>query len=428
MTVQLTVLKEEQASETRVAASPETVKKLKALGVSVTVEAGAGAKSGFDDNDFKHAGAAVTKAIVASLKKADVVVSVRAPSAAKIKSMKSDAVVIGQLNPYQNAAGVKAMAAQKVQAMSMELMPRITRAQSMDVLSSQSNLAGYKAVLDATAEYNRALPMMMTAAGTVPAARVFVMGAGVAGLQAIATAKRLGAIVSATDVRSAAAEQVESLGGTFVMVEPDAGDSGETEGGYAKEMSADYQKRQAELVAEHIAKQDIVICTALIPGRPAPELVTRKMVESMKPGSVLVDLAVEQGGNCKLSQPGKIVRHKGVALVGHQNVPGRLAGNASELYARNILNFIDAFFDKEKKQLAIDWEDEIVQGIGLTRGGEIVHEALAPPDKKKPAAKAAAKSAAKSTATKRKTAAKARTAKAAAKKPAPRKRATGKGA
>ncbi len=428
MTVQLTVLKEEQASETRVAASPETVKKLKALGVSVTVEAGAGAKSGFDDNDFKQAGAAVTKAIVASLKKADVVVSVRAPSAAKIKSMKSDAVVIGQLNPYQNAAGVKVMAAQKVQAMSMELMPRITRAQSMDVLSSQSNLAGYKAVLDATAEYNRALPMMMTAAGTVPAARVFVMGAGVAGLQAIATAKRLGAIVSATDVRAAAAEQVGSLGGTFVTVEPDAGDSGETEGGYAKEMSADYQKRQAELVAEHIAKQDIVICTALIPGRPAPELVTRKMVESMKPGSVLVDLAVEQGGNCKLSKPGKIVRHKGVALVGHQNVPGRLAGNASELYARNILNFIDAFFDKERKQLAIDWEDEIVQGIGLTRGGEIVHEALAPPAKKKPAAKSTAKSAAKSTATKRKTAAKARTVKAAAKKPAPRKRATGKGA
>ncbi len=428
MTVQLTVLKEEQASETRVAASPETVKKLKALGVSVTVEAGAGAKSGFDDNDFKQAGAAVTKAIVASLKKADVVVSVRAPSAAKIKSMKSDAVVIGQLNPYQNAAGVKVMAAQKVQAMSMELMPRITRAQSMDVLSSQSNLAGYKAVLDATAEYNRALPMMMTAAGTVPAARVFVMGAGVAGLQAIATAKRLGAIVSATDVRAAAAEQVGSLGGTFVTVEPDAGDSGETEGGYAKEMSADYQKRQAELVAEHIAKQDIVICTALIPGRPAPELVTRKMVESMKPGSVLVDLAVEQGGNCKLSKPGKIVRHKGVALVGHQNVPGRLAGNASELYARNILNFIDAFFDKERKLLAIDWEDEIVQGIGLTRGGEIVHEALAPPAKKKPAAKATAQSAAKSKATKRKTAAKARTVKAAAKKPAPRKRATGKGA
>ncbi|CAI8313519.1 MAG TPA: Re/Si-specific NAD(P)(+) transhydrogenase subunit alpha [Rhodobiaceae bacterium] len=424
MTVQLTVLKEEQASETRVAASPETVKKLKAMGVSVTVEAGAGAKSGFEDSHFKQAGASVTKAISASLKKADVVVSVRAPAAAKIKLMKPDALVIGQMNPYQNSAGVKAMAAQKVQAMSMELMPRITRAQSMDVLSSQSNLAGYKAVLDATAEYNRALPMMMTAAGTVPAARVFVMGAGVAGLQAIATAKRLGAIVSATDVRAAAAEQVESLGGTFVMVEADAGDSGETAGGYAKEMSADYQKRQAALVAEHIAKQDIVICTALIPGRPAPELVTRKMVESMKPGSVIVDLAVEQGGNCKLSKSGKVVRHKGVALVGHQNVPGRLSGNASELYARNILNFIDAFFDKEKKQLALDWEDEIVQGIGLTRAGEIVHEALKPA---RPVAtkKAPAKPAAKSKAPTRKPAV---AKKPAAKKPTPRKRATPKGA
>ncbi len=419
MTVQLTVLKEEQASETRVAASPETVKKLKAMGVSVTVEAGAGVKSGFNDSDFKQAGASVTKAIVASLKKADVVVSVRAPSAAKIKSMKPNALVIGQLNPYQNAAGVKTMASQKVQAMSMELMPRITRAQSMDVLSSQSNLAGYKAVLDATAEYNRALPMMMTAAGTVPAARVFIMGAGVAGLQAIATAKRLGAIVSATDVRAAAAEQVESLGATFVMVEPDEGDSGETAGGYAKEMSADYQKRQAELVAEHIAKQDIVICTALIPGRPAPELVTRRMVESMKPGSVIVDLAVEQGGNCKLSKAGKVVQHKGVALIGHQNVPGRLAGNASELYARNVLNFIDAFFDKDKKQLAIDWEDEIVLGIGLTRGGEIVHEALAPPAKASPAKKKpAANKATKSAVTRRKSATK-----TAAKKPAPRKRA-----
>ena len=422
MTVQLTVLKEEQAGETRVAASPETVKKLKAMGVSVTVEAGAGVKSGFDDSDFKQAGASVTKAIVASLKKADVVVSVRAPSAAKIKSMKANALVIGQLNPYQNAAGVKALASQKVQAMSMELMPRITRAQSMDVLSSQSNLAGYKAVLDATAEYNRALPMMMTAAGTVPAARVFVMGAGVAGLQAIATAKRLGAIVSATDVRAAAAEQVESLGGTFVMVEPDEGDSGETSGGYAKEMSADYQKRQAELVAEHIAKQDIVICTALIPGRPAPELVTRKMVESMKPGSVIVDLAVEQGGNCKLSKPGKIVQHKGVALIGHQNVPGRLACSASELYARNILNFLDAFFDKDKKQLAVDWEDEIVLSIGLTRGGEIVHEALAPPAKAAPYKK---KPAAKTAPYKKRPAAKAAPykKKPAAKKPAPRKRA-----
>lgn len=249
----------------------------------------------------------------------------------------------------------------------------------MDVLSSQSNLSGYKAVLDATSEYNRALPMMMTAAGTVPAARVFVMGAGVAGLQAIATAKRLGAIVSATDVRRAAAEQVQSLGGTFVMVEADEEDSGETAGGYAKEMSADYQKRQAALVSEHIAKQDIVICTALIPGRPAPELVTTEMVEKMKPGSVIVDLAAEQGGNCKLSKLGEVSHHKGVKIVAHANVPGRLAGNASELYSRNILNFISAFYDAEGSKLAIDWEDEIIAGIGLTRDGAIVHPALAAP-------------------------------------------------
>ena len=329
------------------------------------------------------------------LKKSDVIFGVRAPSAAQVKAMKEDAILVAALNPYQNAAAVKSYATAKIQAMAMELMPRITRAQSMDILSSQSNLSGYKAVLDATNEYGRALPMMMTAAGTVPAARVFVMGAGVAGLQAVATAKRLGAIVSATDVRRAAAEQVESLGGTFVMVEADEDDSGETEGGYAKEMSADYQKRQAALVTEHIAKQDIVICTALIPGRPAPELVTRKMLEGMKPGSVLVDLAVEQGGNCKLSKAGKVVEHKGVKLVAHENVPGRLAGNASELYARNLFNFIDAFFDKEKKTLTLDWEDEIIAGIGLTRGGAIVHPALqTKPAKKTPAKKPAAKKAA----------------------------------
>jgi NAD(P) transhydrogenase subunit alpha len=240
-------------------------------------------------------------------------------------------------------------------------------------------LSGYKAVLDATHEYNRALPMMMTAAGTVPAARVFVMGAGVAGLQAIATAKRLGAIVSATDVRRAAAEQVESLGGSFVMVEADDDDSGETAGGYAKEMSADYQKRQAELVTQHIAKQDIVICTALIPGRPAPELVTKEMVEGMKPGSVIVDLAAEQGGNCKLSKLGEVSEYNGVKLVAHANVPGRLAGNASELYARNLFNFMNAFYDSEGQSLALDWEDEIVAGIGLTRDGAIVHPALVEP-------------------------------------------------
>ena len=347
MAVSLTVLKE-AGGEPRVSATPETVKKMTGLGIKVTVEAGAGAASGFEDAAYKQAGATVTKAMAAVLKKSDVVLGVRAPAAGQVKAMKSGAVLIASLNPYQNTAGVKSYAAAKIQAMAMELMPRITRAQSMDILSSQSNLAGYKAVLDATAEYGRALPMMMTAAGTVPAARVFVMGAGVAGLQAIATAKRLGAIVSATDVRRAAAEQVESLGGTFVMVEADDDDSGETEGGYAKEMSADYQKRQQALVTEHIAKQDIVIA-ALIPGRPAPELVTKKMLEGMKPGAVLVDLAVEQGGNCKLSKAGKVTTHKGVKLVAHHNVPGRLAGNSSELFSRNLFNFLDAFFDKEKK-------------------------------------------------------------------------------
>ena len=377
MAVSLVVLKE-AGGETRVAATPETVKKLSALGVSMTVEAGAGAQSGFADASYQAEGAAITSDAAGSVKTADIVFGVKAPSAEIVGAMKKDALLVAQLNPYQSEAAVKTYAAQGIQAMAMELMPRITRAQSMDVLSSQSNLSGYKAVLDATAEFNRALPMMMTAAGTVPAARVFVMGAGVAGLQAIATAKRLGAIVSATDVRRAAAEQVESLGGSFVMVEADDDDSGETEGGYAKEMSEDYQKRQAALVAEHIAKQDIVICTALIPGRPAPELVSTAMVEAMRPGSVIVDLAAEQGGNCKLSKLGEVSEHNGVKLVAHENVPGRLAGNASELYARNLLNFISAFFDAEEKALALDWEDEIITGIGLTRDGAVVHPALAP--------------------------------------------------
>ena len=427
MAVSLVVLKE-AAPETRVAATPETVKKMAGIGISVTVEAGAGASSGFDDTAYKQAGATLAKTATAVLKKADVVLGVRAPSAAQVKAMKADAVLIATLNPYQDAKGVKSYASAKIQAMAMELMPRITRAQSMDVLSSQSNLSGYKAVLDATAEYGRALPMMMTAAGTIPAARVFVMGAGVAGLQAIATAKRLGAIVSATDVRRAAGEQVESLGGTFVMVEADEGESGETEGGYAKEMSADYQKRQAALVTEHIAKQDIVICTALIPGRPAPELVTKKMLEGMKPGSVLVDLAVEQGGNCKLSKAGKVTDHKGVKLVAHENVPGRLAGNASELYSRNLFNFLDAFYDKDKKALALDWEDEIIAGIGLTKDGTVVHPALAP---KKAAPKAQAKAAeekpvAKKAAAKKPAAKKPAAKKAAVKKPAAKKTAAKK--
>ena len=378
MAVSLVVVKE-QGDETRVAATPETVKKLIALGFSLTVQAGAGEASGFSDARYEDEGATIANSVASAIAEADVVVGVKAPSKATVTAMKKGALLIAQLNPYQDTIGVKSYAAQGVDAMAMELMPRITRAQSMDVLSSQSNLSGYKAVLDATAEYNRALPMMMTAAGTVPAARVFVMGAGVAGLQAIATAKRLGAIVSATDVRRAAAEQVQSLGGTFVMVEADEEDSGETAGGYANEMSADYQKRQAALVSEHIAKQDIVICTALIPGRPAPELVTKAMVEKMKPGSVIVDLAAEQGGNCKLSKFGEVSDHKGVKIVAHANVPGRLAGNASELYSRNIFNFISAFYDAEGAKLAIDWDDEIIAGIGLTRDGAIVHPALAAP-------------------------------------------------
>ena len=369
----LVVLKE-FSDEPRVAATPETVRKLTALGLNVTVERGAGEASGFADADYEAAGATCADPITDALQQAELVFAVNAPPQEKIAVMKSGAVLVAMLDPTAERA--ETYAAQNIEAMAMEFMPRITRAQSMDVLSSQSNLAGYKAVLDATAEFNRALPMMMTAAGTVPAARVFVMGAGVAGLQAIATAKRLGAIVSATDVRRAAAEQVESLGGSFVMVEAEEGESGETEGGYAKEMSAEYQQRQAALVAEHIKKQDIVICTALIPGRPAPELVTQAMVESMKPGSVIVDLAVERGGNCKLSRAGEVVNHQGVKLVAHKNVPGRLAGNASELFARNLYNFIEAFFDKEAKQPKIDWEDEIIENIGLTRGGAVVHPAL----------------------------------------------------
>jgi NAD(P) transhydrogenase subunit alpha len=260
----------------------------------------------------------------------------------------------------------------------MELMPRITRAQSMDVLSSQANLAGYRAVIDAAAEYGRALPMMMTAAGTVPAARAFIMGVGVAGLQAIATARRLGAIVTATDVRPATKEQVESLGGKFVAVEDDEFKQAETAGGYAKEMSKEYQAKQAALVASHIAKQDIVITTALIPGRPAPKLITKAMVESMKPGSVIVDLAVERGGNCELAEPGKVADHNGVKIVGHLNVPGRLAATASALYAKNLLNFLDVLIDKQTKALNVPWDDEIVKATLLTRDGAVVHANFKP--------------------------------------------------
>ncbi len=371
--MKIAVPAESAAEETRVAVSPETVKAYVKNGHAVSVQAGAGAKSFISDDEYKAAGASITKAVAATVKDADVVLTVRRPADAVVKAMKSGTVVAGQLDPYGDRKQIDALAKAGIVAFAMELMPRITRAQSMDVLSSQANLAGYKAVIDASAMFPRAFPMMMTAAGTVPPAKVFVMGAGVAGLQAIATARRLGAIVSATDVRAAAGEQVASLGAKFVFVEGMA--DAATEGGYAKELSEEDKKRQAELVAEHIKTQDIVITTALIPGRPAPVLVTRQMVETMKPGSVIVDLAVERGGNCPLSKPGEVVEHKGVSIMGHLNVPGRLPGNASTLYAKNLQNFLDVIAG-EDGAVKIDWEDEIIVGCGLTRDGEVVHPVL----------------------------------------------------
>ena len=363
---------ETAAGESRVAASPDSVKAYVKKGLTVCVEQGAGAGSFMSDDAFKAAGAKIAKG-AAVLKDADIVLAVRRLPDASIKSLKKGAIVAAQLDPYGDRKNLEAMAKQGVSAFSMELVPRITRAQSMDVLSSQANLAGYKAVIDAAEHFSRAFPMMMTAAGTVPAARVFVMGAGVAGLQAIATARRLGAVVSATDVRAAAGEQVASLGAKFVFVEGMA--DAATEGGYAKELSAEDKKKQAELVANHIKGQDIVITTALIPGRPAPVLVTKEMVESMKAGSIIVDMAVERGGNCPLSKPGKIVDHKGVAIMGHENLPGKLAGNASTLYAKNLQNFVDLIVSPEG-EMKLDWEDEIITGSGLMRDGEIVHSIL----------------------------------------------------
>jgi H+-translocating NAD(P) transhydrogenase subunit alpha len=303
---------------------------------------------------------------------------VRRPAASELARYKKGALVIAMMDPYGEDAALKAMADAGIVAFAMELLPRITRAQVMDVLSSQANLAGYRAVIDAAAEYGRALPMMMTAAGTVPAAKLFVMGAGVAGLQAIATARRLGAIVTAADVRPAAKEQVESLGAKFIAVEDEEFKQAETAGGYAKEMSKDYQAKQAALVSEHIKKQDIVITTALIPGRPAPRLISKDMVASMRPGSVIVDLAVERGGNCELAQAGEVVESGGVKIVGHRNVPGRIAASASSLYARNLFAFLEILVDKNAKALAVNWDDEIVKATALTRDGAVIHPSFAP--------------------------------------------------
>jgi NAD(P) transhydrogenase subunit alpha len=372
--MKLAIPKERLDGETRVAASIDTVKKLTALGLEVVVETGAGAGASISDALYQEAGAKIAASEAEALKDADIVFKVRAPSDEELGMMKRGAMLAAILNPYDDKARFQKYAAAGVNAFAMELMPRISRAQSMDVLSSQSNLAGYKAVINAAAAFTRAMPMMMTAAGTIAPARVFIMGVGVAGLQAIATAKRLGAIVSATDVRSATKEQVQSLGGTFIMVESE--ESGDAAGGYAKEMSDDYKRAQAALVAEHIKKQDIVITTALIPGRPAPELVSEEMVKTMKPGSILVDLAAERGGNCPLTEAGKTVVKHGVTLIGELNVAGQLAVDASSLYAKNLLNFITPMIDKETKALAINWEDETITGTCLTRDGQVVHPSL----------------------------------------------------
>ncbi len=373
--MKIAVLKETADGERRVSATPETVKKFTALGASFAVETGAGALASISDADFEAAGALVGER-EAVLRDAEAVFAVQGPDPASLNGIKPGALLVAILNPFGQRERVDAYAGAGIEALAMEFMPRITRAQSMDVLSSQSNLAGYKAVLDAAAEYGRAFPMMMTAAGTIAAARVFIMGVGVAGLQAIATARRLGAIVSATDVRAATREQIESLGAKAVFVESVKGIEGEGKGGYATEMSDEYKAAQAELVSGHIAKQHIVITTALKPWRPAPRLISDAQVASMKPGSVIVDLAVEQGGNVEGAEPGRVVERHGVKIVGHRNVPSRLAADASALYARNLFNFLSAFWDSETKRPLLPDDDEIVKGVRLTSGGKVVNERL----------------------------------------------------
>jgi NAD(P) transhydrogenase subunit alpha len=373
--MRIAVAREADPAEGRVAATPETVRKIMGLGADVAIEPGAGVRSGVPDGDYVAAGATVSEQALAD---ADIVLKVRRPGALELSRYRKGTIVIAIMDPYGNETAIKALAEAGLTAFAMELMPRITRAQVMDVLSSQANLAGYRSVIDAAGEYGRALPMMMTAAGTVPAAKVFIMGVGVAGLQAIATARRLGAIVTATDVRPATKEQVESLGAKFIAVEDEEFKQAETAGGYAKEMSKAYQAKQAALVAEHIKKQDIVITTALIPGRPAPRLISKEMVASMRPGSVIVDLAVERGGNCELARPGEVADVNGVKIVGHLNVPGRIAASASSLYARNLFAFLEVLVDKKSRALANNWDDEIVKATVLTRGGEVVHPSFAP--------------------------------------------------
>src|SRR3981189_1689641 len=359
----------------RVAASPDTVKKFKALGVDIAIEPGAGIKSGLPDSEFTAVGATVS---ADALRDADIIIKVKRPEASELGQYKRGALVIAIMDPYGNETALKTIADSGVAAFAMELMPRITRAQVMDVLSSQANLAGYRAVIEAAEAFGPAFPMMITAAGPFPAAKVFVMGVGVAGLQAIATARRLGAVVTATDVRPAVKEQVQSLGAKFLAVEDEEFKQAETAGGYAKEMSKEYQAKQDALTAEHIKKQDIIITTALIPGRPAPRLVTSEMVKSMKPGSVLVDLAVERGGNVEGVKSGETVDLDGVKIVGVPNLAGRVAASASSLYARNLFSFLGTLVDKSTKALAVNWEDELVKATALTKDGAVIHPNFQP--------------------------------------------------
>ncbi len=373
--MKIAVLKEQAEGERRVAATPETVKKFIKLGAAIAVENGAGVTASINDAEYTEAGAEMgTRAAI--LKDADIVLAVQGADPATLTDMKKGAWLVAGLNPFGARDRIDEYAKLGIEALAMEFMPRITRAQSMDILSSQSNLSGYKAVLDAAAEYDHAFPMMMTAAGTVSAARVFVMGVGVAGLQAIATAKRLGAQVSATDVRAATKEQIESLGAKAIFVADVAGIEGEGAGGYATEMSDEYKKAQAELVSSHIAKQDIVITTALIPGRPAPRLISDAQLQSMKPGSVIVDLAVEQGGNVEGAVAGKIVERHGVKIVGHKNVPSRLAADTSALFSRNLYNFLSAYWDEEAGRPVLPDDDEVTLGIRLTKDGKVVNQRL----------------------------------------------------
>ena len=389
--MKIAIPKETRDGESRVAASPEVVRKLVGLGFDVAVEMGAGLSSSFIDEAYKEAGASIAKDAATALKNADMTWKIRAPLGDEVGKMKKGAILLASLDALTDGTGVAALAKAGVTSFAMELMPRISRAQSMDILSSQANLAGYKAVLDGAAEFGRAFPMMMTAAGTVPPAKAFIMGVGVAGLQAIATAKRLGAVVTATDVRPATREQVQSLGGKFLTVDDEMERDAETDAGYAKEMPPEYFAKQKAVVAEHIKKQDLVITTALIPGRAAPILVTKEMVASMQPGSVIVDLAVEAGGNVEGVKLAQVVETANrVKIVGHANVPGRIAESASSLFGRNLLNFITPMVDKEKGGLNFDWEDETVTGALVTKDGKVVNERV-PAAKKAPAKKPIAK-------------------------------------